>query len=238
MPDRDAAKRAAGVKAASFVEGGMRVGLGTGSTTAFALEEIGRRIREDGLRISGVATSSASEQMARRLGIPLITLDDVDRLDIAMDGADEVDPALNLIKGRGAAHSREKVVASAAERFVVLADESKIVDRLGTQAPVPVEVLPMAVHPVQVALERLGADVELRMGKRKDGPVVTDQGFWILDARFDGIDDPREMDRAIKWIPGVLDHGIFVGLATETLVGREDGSVRRLVAEMMPASSR
>lgn len=209
-----------------LVENGMCVGLGTGSTTAYALEELGRRVREDGLEIVGVPTSSSSERLARRVGIPLTTLDAVDRLDVALDGADEVDPRLNLIKGRGAAHTREKVVASLADRFVVLADDSKMVEQLGTRAPVPVEVLPMAAHPVERALRALGGVPTLRTGERKDGPVVTDQGFWILDTAFDGMEDPDALDRAIKQLPGVLDHGIFVGLATDIIVGQSDGGVR------------
>lgn len=236
MTDRETAKKAAGHRAANLVEDGARIGLGTGSTARYALEEIARRIQEEGLQVVGTATSSSSERMARRLGIPLATLDDLEALDVAIDGADEVDPMFSLIKGRGAAHSREKVVASMAERFIVLVDESKIVARLGTRAPVPVEVLPMAVRPVERALERLGADVELRMGRSKDGPVVTDQGFWVLDASFDGIESVAELDRAIKQIPGVLDHGIFVGFATDVFVGGDDGSVRELEKEKNPAA--
>lgn len=228
MVDKETAKQAVGRRAAALVEDGTCVGLGTGSTTRFALEELGRRIRQEGLRIIGTATSSASERLARQLGIPLATLDDIEGIDIAIDGADEVDPDFNLIKGRGAAHSREKVIASIAERFVVLVDESKLVDRLGSKAPVPVEVLPMAARPVAGALEDFGADVELRMGHSKDGPVVTDQGFWVLDATFGGIADPEGLARAIKQIPGVLDHGLFVGMATDVFVGLEDGSVRQL----------
>lgn len=231
MPNNDSAKRAAGIRAASLVRSGMHIGLGTGSTTAFALEEIGRRVREDGLSVVGVPTSTAAERLARRVGLALTTLDELDRLDLALDGADEVDPDLNLIKGRGAAHTREKVVASVTDRFVVLADETKIVERLGTRAPVPVEILPMAARPVELALQRLGGASSLRMADRKDGPVVTDQGFWILDVTFDGIDDPVEMDRAIKRLPGVLDHGLFIGLATDVVVGREDGSVRMLALD-------
>ncbi|MEX0600310.1 MAG: ribose-5-phosphate isomerase RpiA [Rhodothermales bacterium] len=226
MPNTDSAKLAAGKHAAALVENGMHVGLGTGSTTAFALEELGRRIREEGLSVVGTPTSSASERMARRVGIPLVSLDEVDRLDIALDGADEVDPDLNLIKGRGAAHTREKIVASLADRFVVLADESKLVERLGVRAPVPVEVLPMAAHPVERALARLGGAAVLRMGQRKDGPVVTDQGFWILDVTFEGIDDPDGLNAAIKQLPGVLDHGLFVHLASDVIVGQENGTYR------------
>lgn len=223
MSNRDLAKKAAGVKAASFVEEGMLVGLGTGSTTAHALIELGRRVREEGLNIVGTATSYAAEMLARQQGISLISLDDIHSLDIALDGADEVDPNFNLIKGRGAAQTREKIVESLATEFVVLVDESKMVDRLGTKFPVPVEILPMAHGPVERALRRLGGEPELRLGERKDGPVVTDQGFWILDCRFDGIDDPEDLDIAIKLIPGVLDHGLFIGMATRVVVGKADG---------------
>ncbi|HET6568369.1 MAG TPA: ribose-5-phosphate isomerase RpiA, partial [Rhodothermales bacterium] len=191
--DKSAAKRAAGERAASMVQDGMRVGLGTGSTTAYALAALGERIRREGLAIQGTPTSYFAERLARQHGIPLCTLDDLNRLDVALDGADEVDAALNLIKGRGGAHTREKVVASLADRFVVLVDPSKLVPVLGAKAPVPVEVLPMAASAVLHRLEALGARVELRTGSGKDGPVVTDQGFWIIDAHFSGIPDPQDL---------------------------------------------
>lgn len=226
------AKRIVGEAAADLVEEGMRLGLGTGSTTAEALRALGRRIRDEGLNVIGVPTSFAAERLAREHGIPLATLDDVDRLDLALDGADEVfiakDGVIYLIKGRGAAHTREKVVASVAERFVVLVDPSKEVGRLGAMMPVPVEVLPMAEAPVARALRALGGTPELRMGQKKDGPVVTDQGFWILDTRFDAIADPSALDRALHAIPGVLDHGLFVDLATDVLIGEPSGDVRRI----------
>jgi ribose 5-phosphate isomerase A len=229
--NQDAAKRAAGEAAAAMAEDGMRLGLGTGSTTAFAIAALGRRVREETLNIVCTPTSFAAERLAREHGVPLATLDELDALDIAFDGADEVSPAFDLIKGRGAAHTREKVVASLAARFVVLIDPSKIVQQLGTKMPVPVEVLPMAVHPVELALERLGAQPVLRMGKSKDGPVVTDQGFWILDAHFDGISNPSAMNHSLLAIPGVLDHGLFIQLATDVLVGEPNGTVRTMQKE-------
>lgn len=220
----NALKAAVGRAAAAMVEDGMALGLGTGSTTAFALQEIGRRIREDGLRVRGVPTSFAAERLARQHGIPLTTLDETPRLDLALDGADEVSPALDLVKGRGAAMTREKIVAAQAERFVALVDDSKRVPRLGTRMPVPVEVLPLAIAPVAAILEALGATVSVREGSGKDGPVVTDQGFWILDALFDGgLADPAITAAAIKTVPGVLDHGLFVGMATDVLVASADG---------------
>ncbi len=228
MTPTDAAKKAAGEQAATFIDDGMRVGLGTGSTTAYALKALGRRVRDDGLDIRGVPTSFAAERLARQVGIPLITLADVERLDVALDGADEIDDALNVIKGRGAAHTREKIVAAQADRFVILADPSKRVAQLGTNMPVPVEVLPMAGEPVLRRLRDLGADPDLRMADRKDGPVITDQGFWVIDAHFEGIDDLQALDRALLGTPGVLDHGLFLGLVTDVLIGAPDGSVEHL----------
>jgi ribose 5-phosphate isomerase A len=227
-------KRLVGEAAAALVEDGMRLGLGTGSTTAEALRALAARVRKEGLRVVGVPTSSAAERLARELGIPLTTLDDGPHLDLALDGADEVllasDGTIHLIKGRGAAHTREKVVAAQADRLVVLADPSKRVTRLGEKMPVPVEVLPMAVAPVERALRDLGGEPELRMGQRKDGPVVTDQGFWILDTRFEEIEDAHGLDREIHALPGVLDHGLFLGMASEVLIGEADGRVVRLAA--------
>ena len=229
--DADAAKEAAGKAVADIVEDGQCVGLGSGSTAAYAIAALGRRIRDEGLQVIGAATSSSAERLARLHGVPLGSLSDLRTLDLAFDGADEVDPALNLIKGRGAAHTREKVIAGAASRFVVLVDDSKLVRMLGTRMPVPVEVLPMAEYGVMKALEQMGAQPELRIGLRKDGPVVTDQGFWVIDARFSAIVDPALVDREILQIPGVLDHGLFIGLATEVLVGVAGQGVRRLTRQ-------
>ena len=214
-----------------MAEDGQRIGLGTGSTTAYTIAALGRRVREDGLQIVGTPTSFAAERLARQHGVPLATLDELDTLDIAFDGADEVSPRLDLIKGRGAAHTREKVVAALAARFVVLIDPSKQVAQLGTRMPVPVEVLPMAATPVRRALEHLGARPVLRMGRHKDGPIVSDQGFWIIDAHFDGIDDPAALDRALLALPGVLDHGLFIGMATDVLIGEPSGDVQVLSKE-------
>jgi ribose 5-phosphate isomerase A len=227
---QEALKKAVGRSVAEMVEDSMILGIGTGSTAAYAVQEIGRRIRSDGLKVRGVATSFASERLARQWRIPLTTLDDAPELDFAFDGADEVDSNLNLIKGRGAAHTREKVVAAAAKRFVVLVDASKRVEVLGTRVPLPVEVLPMAVAPVTRRLETLGATVVLRQGINKDGPVVTDQGFWVLDARFQAIKDPVYLDQEINRISGVLEHGLFVGLATDVLVGLATDQIEHLCA--------
>lgn len=226
----DTAKRAAGEAAATRVEDGMRLGLGTGSTTAFFIEALGRRICDEQMRVRGIPTSFAAERLARQHGVPLATLEDLESLDLAFDGADEIDPRLDLIKGRGGAHTRERVVASLAECFIVLADPSKLVDTLGSKMPVPVEVVPMAATPVMRRLERLGATPVLRLASSKDGPVVSDQGFWIIDAHFEGIQEPSRLGDAIRAIPGVLDHGLFLDMATLALIGQEDGTVQELRA--------
>lgn len=226
----DTAKRAAGEAAATRVEDGMRLGLGTGSTTAFFIEALGRRIHDEQVHVRGIPTSFAAERLARQHGVPLATLEDLESLDLAFDGADEIDPRLDLIKGRGGAHTRERVVASLAERFIVLADPSKLVDTLGSKMPVPVEVVPMAATPVMRRLERLGATPVLRLASSKDGPVVSDQGFWIIDARFEGIQEPARLGDAIRDIPGVLDHGLFLDMVTLALIGQEDGTVQELRA--------
>lgn len=232
MNHHEDAKRAVGRAAAVLVESGMRLGLGTGSTTAEAIRAIGERVREDGLDVAGVPTSFAAERLARAHGVSLVTLDDVGELDLALDGADEVfrttEGGFHLIKGRGAAHTRERIVAARARRFVVLVDESKLFAALGEAMPVPVEVLPMAASPILHALHALGAEPRLREGAGKDGPVVTDQGFWVIDAAFPRIDRPADLAAAIREIPGVLDHGLFLDMASDVLVGRRDGSVEHL----------
>ena len=174
----------------------------------------------------GVPTSFATERRARAHGISLTSLDGDSTLDLALDGADEVDDTFRLIKGGGGAHSREKVVAHQAERFAVLVDPTKEVDRLGTEVPVPVEVLPMAVTPVMRTLEEAGAAPTLRTADAKDGPVVTDQGLWIIDAQFpNGISAPADLDRMLNDRPGVLDHGLFLDMATDVLTGHPDGTM-------------
>src|SRR5512138_2619593 len=186
------AKRAAGYRAAEMVEEGMVVGLGTGSTVYFAIERLAERVR-DGLAITGIPTSFQTARRAREAGIPLTTLDDHPVIDIAVDGADEVDPRLRLIKGRGAALLREKCVAAAANRFIVVVDDQKMVKQLGA-AVVPVEVLPFAIAPVLARLRRLGCKPEIREAVRKDGPVITDNGNFIVDCKFSGIDQPEKLE--------------------------------------------
>lgn len=213
-------KQEVGKAAADRVQSDTIVGLGTGSTTAYAIEYIGERLKQGVLKnIVGIPTSFQAEVLAKKYGIPLTTLDAVTHIDIAIDGADEVDPNKNLIKGGGAAHTREKVVDSLAEVFVVVVDSGKLVDKLGSTFLLPVEVIPMALSPVLRSLEKLGGKPELRMGIKKAGPVVTDQGNLVIDVKFDRIDDPAELEKTINNLPGVLENGLFVGVADIILVG-------------------
>ncbi|WP_448515182.1 ribose-5-phosphate isomerase RpiA [Parathermosynechococcus lividus] len=213
-------KQAVAKAAADRVQSGMVVGLGTGSTTAFVIEFLGDRLRNGELSdIRGVPTSFQASVLAKQYGIPLVTLDDVTKIDVAIDGADEVDPAKNLIKGGGAAHTREKIVDSLADQFLVVVDSSKLVERLGSTFPVPVEVLPLALSPVSRALTALGGKPELRMGVKKDGPVITDQGNFVLDVTFAEIADAAALEKTINNIPGVLENGLFVNVADVVLVG-------------------
>lgn len=213
-------KQEVGKAAAARVQSGMIVGLGTGSTTAYMIQYLGERLKSGELQdIKGIPTSFQASVLAKQYGIPLTTLDEVDRIDIAIDGADEVDPQFNLIKGGGAAHTREKIVDALAEEFVVVVDSSKLVDRLGSTFAVPVEVIPMAMTPVMQAIEKLGGKPELRMGVKKVGPVITDQGNFVIDVKFDTIDNPAELEKTLNNIPGVLENGLFVGVTDVVLVG-------------------
>ena len=218
-------KQEVGKAAASKVTSNSIVGLGTGSTTAFAIQFIGERLASGELKnIVGVPTSFQAEVLAKKYGIPLTTLDAIDHIDVAIDGADEVDPQKNLIKGGGAAHTREKVVDTLAKQFIVVVDSGKLTDKLGSTFLLPVEVIPMAVTPVMRRLETLGGKPELRMGIKKAGPVVTDQGNLVIDVKFDHIEDPANLEATINNIPGVLENGLFVGVADLILVGEiKDG---------------
>ena len=213
-------KQEVGKAAADRVKSNSIVGLGTGSTTAYAIEYIGDRLSKGEItNIVGVPTAFQAEVLAKKYGIPLTTLDAIDHIDVAIDGADEVDPQKNLIKGGGAAHTREKVVDALANEFIVVVDGGKLTDKLGSTFLLPVEVIPMAITPVMNALTKLGGKPELRMGIKKAGPVVTDQGNLVVDVKFDSIDHPQELEKTINNIPGVLENGLFVGVADVVLVG-------------------
>jgi len=210
--------------AAQRVQSGMVVGLGSGSTAAILVAELGKRWQSGELtEITGVATSFQATAIAHEYGIPMAELNDVDHIDLAIDGADEVDPQKNLIKGGGACHTREKLVDSRAAEFLVVVDSTKLVDVLGSSFPVAVEVLPMAYVQVMKQLEELGATPTLRMAVRKAGPVISDQGNLIVDAKFESIAHPADLEIAINNLPGVLDNGLFVQLATSILVGEIEG---------------
>jgi ribose 5-phosphate isomerase A len=212
-------KEIAGRAAAQLVRDGEIVGLGTGSTAYFAVVALGERVQK-GLKITGIPTSVHTASLARRLGIPLTTLDEHPELDITIDGADEVGPELNLIKGGGGALLREKIIASASKKMVVVADSTKIVTVLG-KFPLPVEIIDFARTVVEKKIAALGATTELR--STSDGkPFVTDEGHHILDCHFGSINDPATLARELSDIPGVVEHGLFIGLAKLALVGRGD----------------
>ncbi|MFC7074534.1 ribose-5-phosphate isomerase RpiA [Halovenus rubra] len=211
-------KRHAGESATQAVSDGMVVGLGTGSTAAFAIEMLGERV-EAGLDIHGIPTSFQSRQLARDAGIPLTTLD-VATPDVAIDGADQVVDD-TLIKGGGAAHASEKIVDTAADRLIVVADPSKIAQALCH--PVPVAVLPEARATVSARVKELDGTPELRDAASKDGPVVTDNGNLVLDCEFGTVSDPKKLATSLSAIPGVVEHGLFVGCADEIHIGTKEG---------------
>jgi ribose 5-phosphate isomerase A len=221
-------KEVAGRRAAELVRDGMRLGLGTGSTVHFTIQRLAERIREERLAVRCVPTSVDTEKKARALGIPLVELADVDALDLTIDGADEIDGRFDMIKGGGGALLREKVVASISREEAIVVGASKVVSRLGTTFPLPVEVAPFARVPVARALARLGCEPVLRQAGERI--YATDNGNLILDCRFArGIEDAAELERHIDSIPGVVESGLFIGLAHVLYVGRDDGTceVRR-----------
>lgn len=225
--DKDDLKRAAGEAAAELVRPGMVVGLGTGSTVKFTIEAVGRKVAA-GLDIVGIPTSRQSESLARQVGIPLTTLDETPRVDLTIDGADEFDPELRLIKGGGGALTREKVVARVSRRMVVVADASKRVEHLGSTFALPVEVLDFGKRPVQAYLEELGAAVRLRRDAA-GAPVRTDNGNPILDAKWPRIEDPARLEVQLETFPGVVTSGLFLGLCSAVYVA-ETGGVRLVTA--------
>ncbi len=204
------------------VKSDMILGLGSGSTAALMIKSLANEIRLGKLQnIRGVATSFQSEVLALELDIPLIDLASVSKIDLAIDGADEVDPRFQLIKGGGACHVREKLVASKSEQLLIVVDETKLVQNLNQSFPLPVEVLPNAWKQVQEAISEMNSTSSLRMATKKAGPVVTDQGNLILDVLFDnGIKNPKDVEMKINNIPGVLENGLFIDLTDKVLVGK------------------
>jgi ribose 5-phosphate isomerase A len=222
----DGLKRQAAARALEHVRDGMRLGLGTGSTAKLFVELLGERVRA-GLDIIAVPTSEATRADAARCGIALTTLDDIDRLDLTVDGADEIDPALNLIKGGGGALLREKIVATASDRMIVIADDSKWVDVLG-RFPLPIELVPFGLAATQRAMEqafaKCGVSGQMVVRKRKDGHVfVTDGGHCIIDAHLGRIEDVPRLAGELINIPGIVEHGLFIGLASMAILAGPEG---------------
>lgn len=216
------AKQAAGYRAAELVEDGMIIGLGTGSTAYYVIEKIGMRVAEEGLKVSAIATSKASEELARKYNIPMIAASDVDSLHLAIDGADEFDPNLALIKGGGGALLREKLVAINSERFIVIAGDDKRVEHLG-QFKLPIEIVPFTYEWTLSQL-RKRYDVSFEMRMENNELYVTDNGNYIVDAAFGKIENPAVLSEELKSMIGVVEHGLFVGIADMVIVGHEDGS--------------
>jgi ribose 5-phosphate isomerase A len=225
---RGEAKKRVALEAVKHVKDNFIVGLGSGSTAAYVIQEIGEKIRLEGLRILGVPTSHQAMMLAVRCGVPLTTLNEHPQLDLAIDGADQVDRELSLIKGGGGALTREKIVASAAEEFVVVADETKLVERLGTNHMIPVEVLPFALPTVIAKMRELKGKPVLREGGAKVGPLVTDNGNFVVDVDFGPLDAVKELDLRLKSILGVIETGLFIGMADVVYLGKPDG-VEKLV---------
>src|ERR1044071_2358515 len=219
MATTDEKKKRAAEHAVSLIENKMKVGLGTGSTAKFAVEALGKRVRE-GLKVHGVPTSEATRKQAQAEGIPILSFDEVERIDLCFDGADEADPNLNLTKGGGGALLREKVVAYASEKFYCIVDDGKLVDKLHA-FPLPVEIIPFAHKVVERTLVKLGLEPTLR---QKDGKTyVTANGLWIFDCRRKPLDNPPRLAQALSSVPGVAEHGLFCGMVHTLIAGTDDG---------------
>ncbi|WP_138751269.1 ribose-5-phosphate isomerase RpiA [Paenibacillus sinopodophylli] len=217
-------KRIAAEKAVESIKDGMIVGLGTGSTAYYAIQKIGQRVK-DGLSVKAIATSKQSEELAIDLNIPMISFTELEEIDVTIDGADEVDGEWNLIKGGGGALLREKIVAAASKLLIVVVDESKVVPVLG-RFPLPVEIVPFGFEMTVRKLKKLGAEPVIR---REDHQIfVTDNGNYIADCHFESIPEPEKLHTMLNLIPGIVDHGLFIGMAGQVIVGSTDGSVRVL----------
>jgi ribose 5-phosphate isomerase A len=218
-------KKIAAEKAVEFVKDGMIVGLGTGSTAYFAIQKLGQRVKE-GLSIKAIATSNQSEELAIELGISLLPFAEIETIDLTIDGADEVDEEWNLIKGGGGALLREKIVASASKQLIIIVDESKLARRLGA-FPLPVEIVQFGHELTIKKLRKLGADPVLRQAGHQ--PYLTDNGNFIVDCHFGQIAQANELHQTLNLIPGVVDNGLFIGMATHVIVGYQDGTVQELL---------
>ncbi len=237
----DNAKRAAARRSVDFIENGMKLGLGTGSTAAWMVRALGERIRKEGLQVTCVATSARTAELAREVGVPITTLDDAKWLDLTIDGADEIDPLLNLIKGGGAALLQEKIVATASDRMIVIADDAKLVAQLGAFA-LPVEVVPFGwqttkalIEEALVSLDVLNRDCGLRMNG--DAPLLTDERNYIVDLRLQWIGNSRQLALVLNQIPGVVENGLFLDICDTAIIGHADGRVDVLNAELTRSST-
>ncbi|MEJ2272883.1 MAG: ribose-5-phosphate isomerase RpiA [Candidatus Bathyarchaeota archaeon] len=223
---REEAKKRVASEAVKHIKDGFVVGLGSGSTAAIVINEIGLMKKQDNLRILGVPSSSQAMLLALQSGIPITTLDEHPNLDLTIDGADEVDNKLNMIKGGGGALTKEKIVASAAKQVIIVADETKLVEKLGTTFRLPIEVLPFALATVTNRIKEIGGKPFLREGKRKVGAVITDNGNYILDVEFGPINDAEELNRKLKFIPGLIETGLFIDIADTIYLGKKDGIIK------------
>ena len=216
-------KQLAAEQAVTYIQSGMVVGLGTGSTAAFAIQKIGERVKQEGLQIRAIATSERSETMAKELHIPIVGFTDFDRIDITIDGADEVDENLDIIKGGGGALLREKIVSMQTDRNIIIVDETKLVKHLG-KFPLPVEVVPFALIVVDKKLQKLGCITTLR--KANTEVYITDNSNYILDCRFGEIKDPASLHQTINNITGVVDNGLFIQRASLVIAAYKDGTIK------------
>jgi ribose 5-phosphate isomerase A len=228
----DALKHAVAAAAVDLVPSPAILGLGSGSTLAFFIKLLGERVRTEQLQVVGVPTSYQTRLLARQHGVPIQDAIDIDHVDLAVDGADEIDPAGNLIKGAGGAHVMEKLVAACADRFIVIADESKLVRTLGERFAVPVEVIAPAVSFALRRLQELGGTPTLRNGVKKLGPVISDLGNLIIDVQFGLIRDPVKLNHELNNLPGVVGHGLFINMTSDVIVAKspvEDPLIERRI---------
>jgi len=213
-------KRIAAEKAVELIEDGMIIGLGTGSTVKYALKKIGERVAK-GLDIKGIPTSNHTKKLAIKYQIPLTTLDEHAEIDLTIDGADEIDSDLNLIKGGGGALTREKIIAYHSKKVLIIADDSKVVKSLGIDFPLPVEIVKYAWQATKKSLEKFECECKLR--KIFDDPFITDNGNYIIDCEFNRISEPEQLEQELNMIPGVVENGLFIGLADKAIVGSTQG---------------
>jgi ribose 5-phosphate isomerase A len=225
---KEEAKKRVAAEAVGHVKNGYIVGLGSGSTVAYAISNLSRKIKEEKLDVLCVPSSYQSSFIAVKEKIPLTTLDEYPILDLAIDGADQIDKKLNLIKGEGAALAREKIVASSAKKLIIIADETKLTANLGLDHHVPIEVLPFGAKFVLNRILKSGWKATLREGKGKVGPVITDNGNFIIDADFGIIKDPRELEMKLKNIPGIVETGLFIGMVDLAYIGTKAGKIQKL----------